>query len=233
MSTNTLAGQQVYFNMQTRTLVAVLDKDTREAAIATIKGDSLGRRRIVRASLFHTDYLASDGQPHGTGYVPVTALPENHPHAVKAPNTDWSSMNIDDLDALSDAELADVILEQERIKKNAADLAEQAKVIAKGRRGGNLGLDIQGDIALVFTSGEKFDAKLAARALTPVDFQKILLPKPDATLARKIFENEPAKLAACMKDNGPSLTVRKATDDDLAKYAASQPTGDEDFSYHV
>ena len=233
MSLTSIVGKQVYFNMQTKTLVAVLDKGAREAAIATIKGDTLGRRRSVRASLFHTEYLASDGQPHGHGYVPVTVLPEGHPHAVTAAKTNWSSMNIDDLDALSDAELADLILEQERIKKEAADLAEQAKIIAKGRRGGDLGLDIQGDIALVFTSGEKFDAKLAVRALSGDDLKKILLPKPDATLARKIFENEPDKLAACMKDNGPTLTVRKATDDDLAKYAASQPSNDEDFSYQV
>lgn len=229
-----LIGKTVYFNVRTKKLVAELGRTDEKMSIATVKDDgTIGRPRAERPSLFHQDYLASDGQPHAFGYVPVTALPKGHPNAVKAPQTDWSSMDLDNLDNLTDAELADVILEQERIKKEAAELADRAKAVAKSRRGGSLGLDVQGDIALVYTSGEKFDAKLAARNLTPVDFQRILLPKADATLARKIFENEPAKLAACMKDNGPTLTVRKATDDDLAKFAESQPQNDEDFSYHI
>lgn len=230
---DSIVGKQFYYNVRTKKIVAVLDKNEREARIATVSGNTVGRSRTVRASLFHTDYLASDGQPQDNGYVPVTALPEDHPHAVKAPKKDWSTMDLDDIDKLDDAELAEFILEQERIKKEAADFADRAKVIAKARRGGNLGLDLQGDIAMVFTSGEKFDGKLAARNLTPVDYQRILLPKPDATMARKIFEHEPEKLAACMKDNGPTLTVRKATDEDRAKYAASRPQGDEDFSFTV
>lgn len=233
MSLDNIVGKPVFYNVRTKTLVAVLDKDAREVAIATVNGDSLGRRRSVRASLFHSEYLASDGQPHGHGYVPVDVLPEGHPHAVKATKTDWSSMNIDDLDALDDAELADLILEQEKIKKEAAELADRAKTVAKSRRGNSLGLDIKGDIALVYTSGSKFDAGYARRGLSPEDYQKILLPKPDATLARRIFENEPEKLEACLKDNGPTLTVRKATEDDLAKFAESQPSEDEDFSYSI
>lgn len=231
--TNSLVGKNLHYNVRTKKIVAVLDRDEREASIATVNDGSLGRRRSVRASLIHAEYLASDGQPQDNGYVPLTALPEGHPHAVKAPKTNWSSMNIDDLDELSDAELADLILEQERVKKEAAELADRAKAVAKSRRGGKLGLDVLGGIAMVYTSGEKFDAKVAARGLSPVDFQRILLPKPDATLARKIFENEPAKLAACMKDNGPTLTVRKATEDDLSRHASAQPEGDEDFSYSV
>lgn len=230
---DSIVGKQFYYNVRTKKIVAVLDKNEREARVATVSGNTVGRSRTVRASLFHTDYLASDGQPQDNGYVPVTALPEDHPHAVKAPKKDWSTMDLDDIDKLDDAELAEFILEQERIKKEAADFADRAKVIAKARRGGNLGLDLQGDIAMVFTSGEKFDGKLAARNLTPVDYQRILLPKPDATMARKIFEHEPEKLAACMKDNGPTLTVRKATDEDRAKYVASRPQGDEDFSFTV
>lgn len=235
MSLNSLADKTMYFNVNTKTVVKLLKKDNREASIATVKdGSPSNRRRSVRASLIHEGYLASDGQPHPYGYVPVTALPEDHPHAVKAPKTDWSNVDIDDLDALSDADLADLILEQERIKKNAADLADRAKVIAKGRRGSSLGIDLQGDIALVYTSGAKFDGVLARRHLAAEDYKKILLSKPDATLARKIFENEPEKLEACLKDNGPSLTVRKATDEDREKYTKSQPqsaSGDEEYSF--
>lgn len=231
---NTLVGKTVYFNVNTKNLVTVISKDDREASIATVKdGIPSRRRRSVRASLVHEGYLASDGQPHAYGYVPVTALPEDHPHAVKAQKTDWSNVNIDDLDMLSDAELAELILAQERIKKDAAELAEQAKTIAKSRRGGTLGLDIQDGIALVYTSGAKFDATLARRGLSAEDYKKILLLKPDATLARKMFENEPKKLAVCLKDNGPSLTVRKATEEDEAKFAESRPKNDEDYSYTV
>lgn len=233
MSLDNIVGKRVYFNVRTKKLVAVLSKDTQKATIATVGDVSLGRQRSVRASLFHSEYHASDGQPYGDGYVPVDALPEGHPYAAKAPKTTWSNVNIDDLDALSDEDLAALILEQARIKKDAADLEERAKAVAKARRGGTLGLDIQGDVALVYTSGEKFDGKLAALRLNPVDYQRILLPKPDATMARKILGSEPEKLALCMKDNGPTLTVRKATDEDLANYKASRPKGesDEDFSY--
>lgn len=223
--------KNLYINVRTNTIVTVLDKGDNMASIATVNGNSTGRSRSVQASAFRKGYLADDGQPHTSGYVPLTALPESHPSAVKAPKTDWSTMDIDDIDELGDEALAEFILEQERVKKLAGDLADRAKVVAKSRRGGKLGLDLRGDIALVFTSGEKFDAKAAARGLSPVDYQRILLPKPDATMARKIFEHEPAKLAACMKDNGPSLTVRRATDEDRAKFQAVLPEGDEDYSF--
>lgn len=223
--------KNLYLNVRTNTVVAVLDKGENMASIATVVGDGVGRSRSVRASSFRKEYLASDGHPHTSGYVPLTALPEGHPNAVKAPKTDWSTVDIDDIDQLDNETLAEFILEQERIKKAAADLADRAKVIAKARRGDKLGLDLRGDIALVFTSGKKFDAKLAARSLTPVDYQRILLPKPDATMARKIFENEPDKLEACMKDNGATLTVRRATDEDRAKFQADAPQGDEDYSF--
>lgn len=223
--------KNLHLNIRTNTIVTVLGTDGRNTSIATVKDGVIGRSRSTRAAAFHEDYLARDGQPHASGYVPLTALPEDHPHAVKAPKTDWSTVDIDSIDTLDDEALAAFILEQERIKKDAADLADRAKVIAKARRNGKLGLDIKDDIALVFTSGEKFDGKLAARNLNPVDYQRILLPKPDATMARKIFENEPEKLAACMKDNGPTLTVRRATDEDRAKFQADVPQGDEDFSF--
>lgn len=230
---NITDAKNMYLNVRTNTVVTVLSKDARRASIATVNGDSTGRSRSVRAAAFHEDYLAHDGQPHTSGYVPLAALPEGHPHAVKAPKTDWSSMHPDDIDTLSDDALAAFILEQERIKKDAADLVDRAKAVAKHRRGSNLGIDIQGDVALVYTSGSKFDAPTAKRNLSAEDYKRILLPKPDATMARKLFEHEPEKLTACLKDNGPTLTVRKATDEDRAKYLASRPSGDdsEDFSF--
>jgi hypothetical protein len=231
-----LVGSTLYLNVRTNTVVAALDRDDRQFSIATVTEDGFGRRRTVRAASFHEDYLASDGQPHTFGYVPLASLPEGHPHAEK--KTDRSDMDLidmDNLDELSDTQLAALILQQEVIKRHATEVAERAKAIAKYRRGDSLGLDIQGDIALVYTSGSKFDAGTAKRNLSAEDFKRILLPKPDATMARKLFENEPEKLDACLKDNGPSLTVRQATDEDRAKFSASRPTsrGDEDYSFQV
>lgn len=228
-----LIGQTLYLNLRSNTIVTVLEKDERKVSIATVTDEGTGRSRTVRAAAFHEKYLASDGQPHASGYVPLAALPESHPHAAKAPKTDWSTMHPDDIDNLNDAELAAFILEQERIKKDAADLADRAKLVAKRRRGNTLGLVIQDDIALVYTSGTKFDAPTARRNLAPEDYARILLPKPDATMARKLFEHEPEKLEACLKDNGPSLTVRKATDEDRAKAETTKPQGDEDFSFTI
>lgn len=229
-----IVGDNLHLNIRTNTVVTVLKRDPQQVSVATVTEDGTGRSRTVRAAAFHETYLASDGQPHTSGYVPLGSLPQDHPYAPVAPKQNSrSNMDLDNLDALSDDELAALILDQERVKKEAAELAERAKAVAKYRRGGSLGLDVRGDIALVFSSGEKFDAKTAQRNLNPVDFQRILLPKPDATMARKLFENEPEKLAACMKDNGPSLTVRTATEDDLAKYKSSQPDNDEDYSYTV
>lgn len=229
--TGNLTGTTLYLNLRTNTIVTVLDRDERKASIATVTDEGTGRSRSVRAAAFHEKYLASDGQPYTSGYVPLTALPGDHPHAAKAAKTDWSTMHPDDIDNLNDAELAAFILEQERIKKDAADLADRAKMVAKRRRGNNLGLVLQGDIALVYTSGTKFDAPTARRNLAPEDYARILLPKPDATMARKLFEHEPDKLNACLKDNGPTLTVRKANDEDRAKAETAKPQGDEDFSF--
>jgi hypothetical protein len=217
-----------YLNVRTNTRVQIIERGTANCSIATIGDDGLGRSRRVRAAAFHDSYLAHDGQPHTSGYVPVASLPAGHPHADRSATMDLHDI---DLESLSDDELAAFILEQERIKKEAAEFADRAKAVAKYRRGGNTGLEIRGDIALVFSPNAKFDAPTARRNLSREDYQKILMPKPDATLARKMFENEPEKLEACLKDNGLTLTVRKATDEDREKFASAQPSNDEDFSF--
>lgn len=232
MSISTFAGNDLYRNVRSGSVTKILGQDGDRTRIVTIsEGGATGRTRTVPTSSIHQDVLDPQGRKHAHGYVPLNASP-----AQQAPTTtpDRSDMDLmDNLDALNDAELAELINKHERIKRESADIADRAKAVAKSRRGNNPGLVIHGDLALIYTPGSKFDAGTARKNLNPVDFQRILLPKPDATLARKIFENEPEKLAACLKDNGPSLTVREATDEDRAKVAASDPSNDEDYSFNL
>ena len=222
-----LVGQTVYYNVRTKALVAVLKKDARDATVVTVKGGvATGRRRTIRASSFHDGYLASDSRPHASGYVPVDTLPGDHPQAVKKETT---PVNIDMLDNLSDAELAEVILEQQKAEKAAKEIVEHAKGIAKSRRGNKVGTEVHGGIAFAYTSGMKFDGPTAQKNLSAEDFQRIVLPKADAALARALFKNQPKLLALCMKDNGPTLTVRPATNDDLERAENVKPRNEEDF----
>lgn len=229
MSSNTL-----YRNVRSGQVAKLLSQEGDRTLIATIRENGeTGRTRTVPTSSIHKDTLDPDGESHTRGYVPLNVAP-----AGTAPqkSTDRSSMELDlmdNLDELDDSQLAAVILEQQKVKSTAEELVNRAKAIVKRRRGDSLGIDIQSGIALVYTSGTKFDAKTAQRNLQPEDFQRILLPKPDATLARRIFEHEPEKLQACLKDNGATLTVREATDEDKSRFATSAPKGDEDFSYEV
>jgi hypothetical protein len=226
MSVSTFTGTTLYRNVRSGQVAMLLNQQDDRTLIATVKEDGeTGRTRTVPTSLIHQSDLDPKNKPHTQGYVPLNATPAQRPTS-----PDRNDMDLmDNLDVLSDVELAELIHRNERIKKEAGDIAERAKAVAKARRGGNLGLAIHGDLALVYGSGAKFDAKTAAMNLSPVDFQRILLPKPDATMARKIFANEPGKLELCLKDSGPSLTVREATDEDRAKIAASAPVNDEDF----
>ncbi len=217
----------VYLNVRTNALVQSFGEGPVDFTVATLTENGPGRRRTVRAAFFHDDFLARDGRAHMSGYVPVSALPVGHPHSTKKEPTRVDL--IDMLDKMSDAELAKVILEQEKVKKEAADIADRAKMIAKSRRGGTLGTEVHGGIALVYTSGVRFDAALAKRNLSPEDFKRILVRKADATLAKKIFEGEPEKLALCQKDNGPTLSVRPSTAADEINATGSEADSGEDF----
>lgn len=234
MSSKALASTRLYRNVRSGQITKVLSQKGDRTLIATLKGNGeTGRTRTVPTSSIHQDNSDPQGKPHTNGYVPLDTAPAE-PTPDK--NTNRSSMDLDlmdNLDDLDDAQLALVILEQQKIKSVAEELVNRAKAIAKKRRDGNLGIDIQDGIALVYTSGSKFDAGYARRNLSPEDYKRILLAKPDATLARKLFEHEPEKLQACLKDNGATLTVREATDEDKARFAASAPKGDEDYSFEV
>lgn len=221
-----------YVNMRSNTLVEVFNEGSGTLRIATVTDDGYGHRRTAPAASFHRHYLAGNGQPHTSGYVPVNTLPGDHPRAMK---TEIDRMELlDNLDKLSNAELADLIREQQQIAEEAKALVDRAKTVAKSRRT-KVGLELHGETTMLFTSGKKFDAKTATRALPAETLQRISVSRPDATLAKKILGEESDLYESCLKDNGFTLTVREATDDDRLKALAERDAqvpdvrGDESF----
>lgn len=210
---------KLYRNVRSGAIVKVLKHDAKSASIATLKDGVIGRSRTVQVGLIHPDTLDSANCPHTSGYVPLVTA-ESQPVAdTGSTSTSWSDMDLmDNLEALSLDELTELAAKHEKIKKEAADIVEKVKNEIKARRDPGFTIMLQGAYALEFKPGEKFDAKAALRNLEPADFARILLPKPDATQARRVFEFEPEKLSACMVDPGPSLTIREATAKDRVKH---------------
>jgi hypothetical protein len=198
-------------NVRTSNLIETRNEGSASFTIVTVTDGGYGPPRRVRAASFHESYLASDGQPHTAGYVPVNSLPGDHPHAMK---TEIDRMELlDRLDTLDNAELAELITEQQKVLSDTKALIERAKVIAKSRRK-EAGLELHGNVAMVYSTNQRFDESTAVKNLTPADLHRISTIKPDATLARAIFKDDPKKLQACMKDHGLKLEVREATDAD-------------------
>lgn len=235
MTSTLIDEKNLYLNVRTKTVVAVLDQDTEKATVATFVNNSVsGKARSVPLSSMHKSTLRSNGQPYTSGYVPVVQAISVADSPT--PRSAMHSIDIDSLDGLSDEELTALAAEQAKVKSKAEAIVEKAKTILKSRRAPGTTLVVQGRYALVYKSGEKFDAKTALRNLSKEDYVRILRPKPDATHARKVFEKEPDKLALCLKDDGPSLTIREATEDDYAKVIAdsvSLESSDEEFSFTV
>ncbi|MCP9209700.1 hypothetical protein [Streptomyces cucumeris] len=218
----------LYVNLRSNSLVETFDEGSASFVIATVTEEGHGRRRRVRAASFHGNYLARDGRPHTSGYVPVNTLPGDHPYAMK---TEMGRMEIlEHLDDMSNAELARLIFEQERVAAEAKALVDRAKVVAKSRRK-EVGIEVHGNVTFAFTAGKKFDAKTAARHLSPQQLLEISVPKPDANQAKKVLGENSELYKKCQKDNGYTLTVRETTDDDrLAVLATSTPRiSDEEF----
>lgn len=212
-----------YVNVRTNNIVETCNEGPASFTIVTVTDDGYGPRRRVRAASFHEDYLASDGQPHTSGYVPVRSLPGDHPLAMK---TEIDRMELlDNLDKLTNAELADLIKEQQRILGEAKVLIDRAKAVAKSRRK-EPGLELHGDVVMVYSTNERFDESTAMKNLAKDDLHRICVPKPDATMARAAFRNEPDKLKLCMKSHGLKLEVREATDEDRLKVLADRASDD-------
>lgn len=206
----------MYRNVRSGAIVKVLDQDTSRALIATYKNGQTGRSRSVPLTSFH---LGSNGSSrHTSGYVPAGRTKEAREAEAVTPSNNRSLMDpidiLDHIDTLDDDQLASLAYRQAEIAKQAKAVADKAKDTLKARQKGKLGLKIAGTYATVYSSGEKFDPKTAERNLAPEDLERILVAKPDATKAREVFGLDPKKLALCMKDNGPSLTIREATVDD-------------------
>jgi hypothetical protein len=158
--------------------------------------------------------------------APVGSLPGNHPQAMK---TELTRMEmLERLDGMTQAELAQVIEEQQKVMAEAKAIVDRAKTISKSKRT-TAGLEVYDDVAMVFAEDKKFDAPTAVRALTKEQLRKICVLKPDATMAKKVFGEHSELYKACQKDNGFKLTVREATDADrLTVLAMSNPFQAED-----
>lgn len=217
-----------YVNVRSNTMVEVLNEGSGTLRIVTVTDDGYGRRRNAPANSFHKHYLGDDGKPHTTGYVPVNTLPGTHPCAIK---TEVDRMELlERLDGYSNDELAALILEQQKILADAKAVIEKAKAVTRSRRK-EAGLEIHGDVAVVYSTNDRFDPDLAVRNLEPADLHRISVMKPDATLARTVFKGEPKKLAACIKKGNLKVEVRQATADDYLKALEERrkPVDDEDF----
>ncbi|MFE0472495.1 hypothetical protein ACFW2V_12865 [Streptomyces sp. NPDC058947] len=217
-----------YVNVRTNNLIETRNEGDASFTIVTVTGDGYGPPRRVRAASFHENYLASDGQPYTSGYVPVRSLPGDHPHAMK---TEIDRMELlDNLDKLSEAELAELIAKHQKILSETKALIERAKAVAKKRRK-EPGLELHGGLAMVYSTNDRFDEGMALRNLSTADLHRISVSKPDAATARLIFKNEPEKLKACMKSHGLKLEVREATDEDRLKVLNEKapPVDDEVF----
>lgn len=224
-----------YLNVRSNALVDTFNEGHGRITIATVRPDGYGPKRRVKADSFHPHYLDEDNRPHKSGYVPVNTLPGDHPHAL---TTEASVDDIlDHLDELSNEELARFIKEQQDIASRAEEAAKKAKAVAKGREKDG-GVKVYGDVTMEYTPNRRFDEATARRNLSPEDFQSICLMKADASLAKAFFKNSPEKLERCKKDNGWTLSVRAATDEDREKAARAKgetPRGDEfgDFGISI
>jgi hypothetical protein len=203
-----------FVNLRTNGLIEAFNEGNGFVTVATVRPDGYGPHRVVKSDSFRTHYLDADGKPHKTGYVPVSKLPGDHPHARK---TETGDMDLaEHIDELSDDELAELILRQQEAMATAKDIIDRAKAVVKSRNK-ELATRVYGNVAMVFISGRKFDAVTARRNLSAEEYRSICMPKPDATLAKKILGEESAAYARTQKDNGWTLTVREATDKDRDK----------------
>jgi hypothetical protein len=217
-------------NVRTSNLIETRNEGPASFTIVTVTDDGYGPPRRVRAASFHESYLASDGRPYTSGYIPVRSLPGDHPHAMK---TEIDRMELlDNLDKLSEAELAELIAEQQKILSETKALIERAKAVAKGRRK-SPGLELHGSLALVYSTNDRFDEGKAIQNLSTADLHRISVSKPDATTARLVFKNEPEKLKACMKSHGLKLEVREATDEDRLKVLDEKAPASDDEVFEL
>ncbi len=62
-----------------------------------------------------------------------------------------------------------------------------------------------GDLKINRRDNKRFDATLAKKNLTPEEFEKISISKPDSTLAKKLLDED--RYALTQKDFGAVITV--------------------------
>jgi len=221
-----------FINVKTGVTVQVLgvDDDTAKVATVTVTGRLINRRTLKVASL-KTEARTARGTLRTSGYVAVHALPESHPLApdldtmpepVPAPEpinlfakVDLESMEDDELFERGRALRAEVALVERKLKDVKGELK---------RRRPQARSYILGNAFLGITTNVRFDAALAKSTLTPEEYDRICLPKPDAERAREVLDAK--RYAEICKDHGNKVEIRTATDEDRLALAEKE-TADE------
>lgn len=178
--------------------------------------------RTIRSNALKATYLNRRGTPYQRGYVPLASLPFDHPFT--APDLPIAAeprpvLETPDLEELSDEALSAFAFARKAERDLADSLLEEAKNVIKSRTQ-DAGTRIFGDVAVVTTTNQRFNADLAKKLLDEVTYRSICVPKPDAAQAKRVL-GESRYMQVC-KDHGFKLEVRGVTDADHEALAAAQ-----------
>lgn len=201
---------QRYVNVKSDVVIEIVGTDdTGRCTVATVQDDGrLVRQRSMLENDIHTESVTKAGQPWKSGYIPVNDWQKNFTERT-------NSMADVDITKLDDVELATYVAKKEAQMKLLKDEAEKAKKILKARTSGT-GTRIYGEIAVIARVNHRFDPALARAVLSPAEYNAICITVPDSTIAKRVLGADSEQYKKCMKDNGYSLMVRPATDDDYA-----------------
>lgn len=212
------AGEELV-NLETGNVITVMEVREGEhflAATSTVTGRLVNRRPILKTSVRAT-LTTRYGKEARQGYIRLADLPAGHRFAPAAPVKEQSVTDMPleepDFSEMSDAQIAQYTFKYESRAKALKNLADKAKEEMR-RRATISGTRVFDDVAVNASFSQRFDAKLAAKNLTPRQLQAISVSKPDAATARKVLgEDSPAYLST-LAEGTWTMTVRVATDDD-------------------
>lgn len=209
-----------FIHTRTGEVIEVIGTDAELSKVVTVTATGRHiRPRTIKTTSLKTTLTTRRGTEWKAAYVAVSALPTGHPLAPAAePQPQISTARVD-LRAMDDMELSAYSRQKKAEAALAADLYEDTKKELK-RRNPDAQLYIYGDTALSITTNRRFDATLAKKTLTPVEYQAICLPKPDATLAKEVLSED--RYAEICKDHGNKIEVRFATQEDRDRLAEQE-----------
>lgn len=210
-----------FINLTTGQTIEITEDGERIVKVVTIT--ATGARinpRDMKTSSLHRTYRSRNGNgaPYASGFVPVAELPDDHPLAPVKQVPQTPALKAPDFDAMNDAELSVYGNQMKSHEKRYKQLHESVKRELK-RRNPHDRTYVHGDVAFIITTNVRFDPEFARANLTPTEYSKILVSKPDAELAKEVLTEERYKLAC--KDHGNKVEIKNASDEDR-KNASNQ-----------